>query len=143
MKMQSKSNTPKSAAPTHGGSGEGYEARTSYPVQMTQDLIADIGARVSSITKTDESNTKVITNSSEPAKLGALATRQNDVIQLAPEVSDPSKSSSAHVIAHEFAHGAEQSSGSLKSTGMIGNVKVNTDPFYENRADKVANEALK
>lgn len=133
---------PQSAASSSNSSAEGFEARTSYPVQMTQDLIADIGARVSNITKTDESNTKVITNSSEPAKLGALATRQNDVIQLAPEVSDPSKSSSAHVIAHEFAHGAEQRSGNLKSTGMIGNVKVNTDPYYENRADSVAKQAL-
>lgn len=143
MKMPSKSPSQKAAASSSNSSGEGYEARTSYPVQMTQDLIADIGARVSNITKTDESNTKVITNSSEPAKLGALATRQKDVIQLAPEVSDPSKSSSAHVIAHEFAHGAEQSSGSLKATDMIGNVKVNTDRFYEDRADSVAKQALR
>ncbi len=106
-------------AASSSSSGEGYEARTSYPVQMTQDLIADIGARVSSITKTDESNTKVITNSSEPAKLGALATRQKDVIQLAPEVSDPT------------------------NTDTINNVRVNTDRFYEDRADKVAHEAMK
>ncbi|MBB6735616.1 DUF4157 domain-containing protein [Cohnella sp. CBP 2801] len=108
----------------------------------SNQLPAEVQAKMESAFGADFSDVKIHANSSAANNVGALAYAQGNEIHFAPGQYNPHSQRGQQMIGHELTHVIQQKAGRVAPTGRVGSgALLNDDPGLEREADEMGARA--
>ncbi len=112
-----------------------FKRNVALPEDLQRNLESSLGQ--------DFSEVAVEKNSEAAEKMDAVAYTQGDSVHFAPGHFNPGNESGKHLIGHEFTHVAQQRSGVVNPTGVLGKgIAVNDSQGLEREADELGKQAV-